>query len=120
MKIKVSQTNNTSIAEVISDDILINEVQDALDLMANCDYQGARKIIIHEKNITTAFFDLKTRVAGDILQKFSNYDVQLAIIGNFSRYSSKSLKDFIYESNKMGRINFVDSYEEAKTRLSKS
>lgn len=117
MEIIVRQTNHTSIAEIISDDILIKEVQDALDLMANCNYQGSRKIIIHEKNIIPDFFDLKTRIAGDILQKFSTYDVQLAIIGDFSRYTSKSLKDFIYESNKFGRINFVNSYEEAKVRL---
>ena len=117
MKIKISQTNNTSIAEVISDDVIIKEVQDALDLMANCGYQGARKIIIHEMNINSDFFDLKTRVAGDILQKFSNYDVRLAIIGNFSNISSKSLKDFIYESNKVGRINFVSTLDEAKARL---
>jgi len=72
MKIKVSQTNSTSIAEVISDDILINKVQDALDLMANCGYQGANRIIIHKKNLISDFFDLKTGIAGDILQKFSN------------------------------------------------
>lgn len=117
MRIKISQTNNSSIAEVISNDVIIKEVQDALDLMANCSYQGSRKIIIHEKNIISDFFDLKTRIAGDILQKFSNYDVQLAIIGDFSNYPSKSLKDFIYESNKIGRINFVSSIDEARAKL---
>lgn len=119
MKIKVSQINNSSIAEVISNEVLIKEVQDALDLMANCGYHGSNRIILHEKNFISDFFDLKTRLAGDILQKFSNYDVRLAIIGNFSSYSSKSLKDFIYESNKMGRINFVDSLEEARNKLTK-
>ncbi len=117
MKIKVSQTDNTSIAEIISEDVIIKEVQDALDLMANCSYQGSTKIIIHEKNIISDFFDLKTRIAGEILQKFSNYDVCLAIVGNFSNLSSKSLKEFIYESNRMGRINFVSTLDEAKARL---
>lgn len=33
------------------------------------------------------------------MQKFVNYDVKMAIIGDFSGYTSKNLKDFIYESN---------------------
>lgn len=113
MKIEIIQINDNSIAEVISEEILIRETQDALDIMANCNYQGAYKIVIQEQNITPEFFDLKTGLAGDILQKFSTYRVQLAIIGDFSKYTSKSLRDFISESNRFRRINFVSSKEEA-------
>ena len=119
MKINFSKVNNTLIAELISDNIEINDTQDALDLMANSTYNEANKIIVHEKNITPEFFDLKTGLAGEILQKFSNYKVQLAIIGDFSKYESKSLRDFIYESNKSGRIIFVNSVEEARERWEK-
>jgi hypothetical protein len=87
--------------------------------MANCQYQGADNIIIEKKNICIEFFDLSTGIAGEILQKFSNYRVRLAIVGDFSLHSSKSLKDFINESNRVGRILFVDSVEEAKSRLIK-
>jgi hypothetical protein len=117
LKIEIHNINNTSIAEIISDKIVIGNAQDALDLMANCGYQGARKIIVHEKNIIRDFFDLKTGIAGEILQKFSNYNVRLAIVGDFAKYPSKSLRDFIFESNKTGRIVFVISTEEAIKRL---
>jgi len=120
MKIEIIQLNGIKITEVISEDILIKNTQDALDLMVNSINLGSRKIIIKEKNIIPAFFDLKTGVAGEILQKFSNYDVQLAIVGDFSKYTSKSLRDFIYESNKQGRISFINSIEEAKERLFKN
>lgn len=120
MEIVFHQTTHTSIAEVVSNEVLINETQDALDLMADCTYQGARSIIIHEKNLIPEFFDLKTRIAGDILQKFSTYNVRLAIIGDFTKHSSKSLNDFIFESNRYGRILFVSSLEEAKDRLEKN
>nr|WP_280739939.1 DUF4180 domain-containing protein [Pedobacter borealis] len=56
-------------------------------------------------------------MAGEILQKFSNYRVSLAIIGDFSPYQSKSIKDFIYESNKGKHINFLGSAAEALTKL---
>ncbi len=117
--IKIKHINGINIAEIISDEIIIKVTQDALNLMAECAYQGSSKIILHEKNILSHFFDLKTGIAGEILQKFSTYDVQLAIIGDYSKYSSKSLKDFIFESNKYGRINFVNSADEAYERLIK-
>ncbi|MFC0183272.1 protein of unknown function [Pseudarcicella hirudinis] len=119
MKIELAEINNTGIAEIISDNIEINNTQEALDIMANCSYQGADGIILHEKNLIPDFFDLKTGLAGEILQKFSNYRVKLAIVGEFSKYQSKSLKDFIYESNKSGRVYFVNSVTEAKQNLSK-
>lgn len=119
MEIKINQINGINIAEVISDEIVINNVQDAIDLMANCNYQDAGNIILKDTNITKDFFDLKTRLAGEILQKFSNYRVRLAITGDFSKYPGKSLRDFIYESNKQGRIFFVSNTEEAYQKLAK-
>lgn len=113
MNIKITNHKGVEIAEVESDGIVINEVQDALDLMANCNYQGAERIILSENQLNPDFFDLKTRFAGDILQKFSNYRNRLAIVGDFSKYESKSLQDFIYESNNGKIVNFLSSKEEA-------
>ena len=119
MRIELTDINGTCIAELISDSIVISNSQDALDIMADCSYQGARRIIVREINVTPDFFDLKTGIAGEILQKFSTYDTKLAIVGDFSKYSSKSLRDFIYESNKIGRISFVANINLAKEALVK-
>ena len=118
MKIEAHNINDTEIAEVISDDTIINKSEDGLDLLGDLYYQGFDKILIHEKNITPNFFDLKSGMAGEILQKFSNYRVRLAIVGDFSKYTSKSLNDFIYESNKGRQINFLASQTEALKILS--
>lgn len=118
MKFKEHNINSTKIAEVIADKIVINETQDAVDLLGNLYYQSFEKVILHKKNITEDFFDLKTRIAGDILQKFSTYKVRLAIVGDFSQYTSKSLKDFIFESNKNKQVNFVSTVVEAIEKLS--
>jgi len=107
------------IAEVKSAGTVIGQTQDALDLMANADYLGARKIMIREEQLDPAFFDLKTGMAGEILQKFTTYHVELAIIGDFSKYPGKSIRDFIFESNRYGKINFVSSREEAIKKLTK-
>jgi hypothetical protein len=117
MNIEITNHEGVFMAELIADEVVIKEVQDALDIMANAAYSGATKLILHQKNITPDFFDLKTGIAGDILQKFSNYNMPLAIVGDFSKYTSKSLRDFIYESNKGGKVNFVATIEEAKEKL---
>jgi hypothetical protein len=119
MDIEIIQVGEIKIAAIKAENVLIKDSQDALDLMADCSYNGSRKIILYESNIIQEFFDLKTGIAGEILQKFSTYNVQLAIIGNYSKFKSKSLKDFIFESNKIGRINFVNSLHEAKECLMK-
>lgn len=118
MKIQAHNVNDTRIAELISDATIINNTEDGLELLGNLYYQGYDRIVINEKNITPDFFDLKNGIAGEILQKFSTYRVRLAIVGDFSKYTRKSLKDFIFESNKSRHIIFVTSTTEAINILS--
>ena len=114
-----NEIDDTGIIMINADGIIINNAEDGTDLIGNIYYEGYDKIIIHENGLTPDFFDLKNGIAGEILQKFSNYRVQLAIVGDFTKYTSKSIKDFIYESNKTGRINFVASIEDARNVLAK-
>ena len=118
MKIEPIEINDTKIAEVSSDGLIIKTADDGLDLIGDVYYQGFDKVILYEKNITSDFFHLKTGIAGEVLQKFSNYRIRLAIVGDFSTYESKSMKDFIFESNKLGYISFVNSKKEAINKLS--
>jgi len=118
MNILTHNINHVKIAEITSDEIIINSPQDSLDLLGNLYYQDFDKIIIHKSNITPEFFDLKNGMAGEILQKFSTYRVRLAIVGDFSNFTSKSLHDFIYESNKGKQVVFVSSVGEGLNKLS--
>jgi len=103
-----------NIAVVKSEKLVITDTQSALDLMATIRYEfETDKIIIDKSAIAEDFFVLSTGLAGDILQKFSNYRVMLAIVGDFSHYTSKPLKDFIYESNKGKSIYFAATVDKA-------
>lgn len=106
--------DDQKIAEIISDEVILQKTQDALDIMANA---GARKIILHRKNIAPEFFDLKNRIAGDILQKLVNYQVQLAIVGDFSDITSDSFKALMIESNRGNDVFFVEDAEAASRYL---
>jgi hypothetical protein len=113
MNIAIHEINSTRIAEIISDRLIINSAADGTDLVGNLYYQDTDKVMIDATFITPAFFDLSTGIAGEILQKFSNYRMRLAIFGDLSSYTGKSIRDFMFESNKRGQINFVASRDEA-------
>ncbi|MDR2498049.1 MAG: DUF4180 domain-containing protein [Tannerellaceae bacterium] len=107
MKIKF-QPNN--IIEIIDDSIIIKEIDDALSLLFKHNCTG---IIAKKENINPDFFDLSTGIAGEILQKCSNYDVRIAIVGDYTNIQSKAMNDFIRESNSRRQVIFVSTTEEA-------
>ncbi|MFH0842186.1 MAG: DUF4180 domain-containing protein [Bacteroidota bacterium] len=107
------EKNGCTIAELTNDKFVIRETQDILDLMADLSYQDCNRIILNENNLSRDFFDLKTKLAGEVLQKISNYRFMLAIIGDFSKHTSKSLTDFFRESNRGNRVWFVNDLQEA-------
>jgi len=118
MNITVIQSNHTDIALVQSDALLITDVQSALDLIATVNYEtGCNRMALHKAAVIEDFFKLNTCLAGEILQKFVNYHVKIAFIGDFSCYLSKSLKDFMFESNHGSAVFFVSSEEDAIARL---
>ena len=116
MNINRINVGDKEISEVVSEEVLIRNEQDALDLYGEV---YADFIILHDYNFEKDVFDLSTRKMGAILQKFTNFQVKLAIIGDFTKYKSTTLKDFIYESNNHGDYLFVPTIEEAKKIWSK-
>ena len=105
-------------AVVESDETVIADVQSALELLMNVSFDaGTKSIAIAKNRIHRDFFILSTGVAGEILQKYVNYGGRIAIYGDFSSYTSKPLKDFMYESNKGANVFFVTTKEEAVNRL---
>lgn len=115
--IKFHDFNNKKIALPSEENFIISSTQDAVDLLGEAGSENCSRIIINELNLHPDFFVLKTGLAGDILQKFSNYRFKLAIVGDFSKYKSKSLQDFIRESNKGNSVFFVENPNIAFERI---
>lgn len=121
MKIETITRNNITIACIFSEELLLTDVQSALDLIMTVKYEtGCNRIALNKEAITEDFFILSTRLAGEILQKFINYGIKFAVYGDYSRYTSKPLHDFIYESNNGKDIFFASDQEDAVRRLSES
>ena len=100
MKIEKLIYNDVQIVHVISEEVLITDTQSATDLMMTVAYEtGIKNIVMAKELFVDYFFVLSSGLAEEVLQKFVNYRFRLAVYGDYSKYTSKPLKDFIYESN---------------------
>ena len=116
--IKYHKTDSAdAVAELMTGTANISSPGDILDIMGEVGYQGYAKLILHAADLSAEFFDLRTGLAGEVLQKFSNYRMQLAIVGDFSHLKSRSWRDFIRESNRGRTVSFLPTLEEALSLL---
>lgn len=121
MQIESIQENGVHIAVITGEEKLVTDTGSALELALSARYEtGADRIAIDKKVIAGDFFILSTGMAGGILQKFINYHIKAAVWGDYSRYTSKPLRDFIYESNRGRDFFFVETKEEAVQRLAEA
>lgn len=121
MNLRKLENNGTLCALVSGENTVITDAQSALDLLVSAKYDiGTKNIILPKELVTEDFFILSTGLAGEVLQKLVNYGGRIAIYGDFSRYTSKPLKDFIYESNQGKDVFFVPSLDKAIERLTRS
>ena len=121
MNMKKVEKNNMICAVVQSDSVVITDVPSALDLLMAAKYElGTKNIVIDKKLIAEEFFILSSGLAGEILQRFVNYDGRIAIFGDYSHYTSKPLRDFIRESNRGKDVFFVSTEAEAIDKLAQS
>lgn len=118
MDIKIHQNASLKVGEIVSNEIVLQNSEDGTDLAGNLYYQGLDVVIIHQKSMNPDFFELSTKIAGEVLQKFSNFRMRLIILGDFENINSKSLRDFIYESNKGTQVNFYPNLDVALKQIS--
>lgn len=110
--------NGTAVAVADGTQRLLYDVPSALELIMQVRHQAqCERLALAKTAVDEAFFSLGTGLAGEVLQKFVNYGVQLAIYGDYTRYTSKPLRDFLYESNRGNAVFFVATREEAIARL---
>lgn len=118
MKIYNINKNNKDISVIESEDILIKDVNSGLDFaMEVSSMTGINNIIVNIEAINSVLFDLKNRILGELLQKYINYNIKFAVIGDFSKFKSKALNDFIYEINNGRDFFFVEDIDTAVEKM---
>ena len=119
MEIRIIDHGGVPIAEVSAGAGEIADVRSALDLLADANNQGASRLLVQEQHLAPSFYDLRSGLAGEILQKFVNYQTRLAVTGDFDKYTSKSLHAFILECNRGRDFTFCADRDVALARLAR-
>src|SRR5688572_8388600 len=98
---------------------LLGTEPDALDLIAAAYGQETDLIAILSIRLQPDFLKLRSGMAGAFLQKMQNYGYRVAIVGDISAAvaASDALRDFVYESNKVGQVLFAASEDDLRDRL---
>lgn len=97
----------------------IRSDRDAVDLVSLAWQHKARFLVIPAERLTDDFFQLRTRIAGEMIHRFSMYKLRVAIVGDISRHleASSALRDFVAETNRGSQVWFMASVEELEKRL---
>lgn len=98
---------------------LLASETDANDFMSAAWEYDAAWVALPVSRLTDGFFQLSTRIAGDVIQKFVNHGLRIAIVGDISAWLAKSnaLRDFVYEANRGRTVVFVNDLDELDHRL---
>lgn len=93
---------------------LIASERDATDIIGETFGTGTDLVAIPVARLSPDFFRLGTGLAGAILQKFTTYQLRVAIVGDISAFTEKSapLRDFVRESNRRGDVRFLATIAE--------
>lgn len=115
---EVQERAGTKVLLCDPDGPTVATTQDALDLIG-ASYLGATVAAVPASRLDARFFDLETGVAGEVMQKFVTYRMQLAVVGDISEYleASSALRALVYESNRAAHVWFVPDFDALDERL---
>jgi PadR family transcriptional regulator, regulatory protein AphA len=100
MNVEIRTAAGITYLEGIPGRILIDAERDAVDLVGLCGAHEAARVMLHGENVSPRFFDLRTQLAGLVLQKFVNYGVKLALVLNHDDRHEGRFRDMEIEANR--------------------
>jgi hypothetical protein len=91
----------------------------ATDIIGDSYASHPAVVAIPVERLATEFLTLSNRIAGNVIQKFVNYGVAVAFVGDVSEAvaASNALRDFVGESNRGRHVWFVADLAELEAKL---
>ena len=119
---KFYELHGVRVLECVPDGAKLQTYRDAVDLIGKTFENRATLIVIPVECLDDEFFQLKTRVAGELIQKFVQYRRHLVIVGDISRHltESSALRAFVNESNRGKEVWFLTSLDDLEQRLART
>ena len=119
---KFYELHGVRVLECVADGAKLQTYNDAVELIGKTFENRATLIVIPVECLDDEFFQLKTRIAGELIQKFVQYRRRLVIVGDISRHlaESSALRAFVNESNRGKEVWFLASLDDLEQRLART
>jgi hypothetical protein len=108
----IRETDGRKYIEAIDEAFVLENEQDALDIAAVCGENGTSSLLLHNRNLPHGFFDLKTGLAGAVLQKFIMYRIKVAVVIP-SRKIKGRFREMVTEANRGNHFRVFEKTEDA-------
>jgi hypothetical protein len=89
-----------------------------MDAVAVCFEQGTEALLIDRPALPPEFFDLRTGITGELVQKLTQYGVRLACVVPDLDVQPERFQEFAREANRGSRARFFGSKNDAVGWLS--
>ena len=93
--------------------------EEATDFISKCWENDTNYLVFYDKALSDDFFNLKTRLAGMVLQKFMNYKIKVGVIIEDEDRLNDRFREMILESNKGNDFRTFKDITEAENWLLK-
>ncbi len=87
----------------------IIEVGDVLEMLSSARSANHMNLLIRSCDLADDFFNLKSGIAGEFIQKFINYSFNVAILLNEKHLESDRFREMVLEANKQGGVCYFSS-----------
>ena len=101
-------------------DILPQDSAAINDLLSLCYEHDTNNMLLYSTNLPESFFDISSKVAGDFMQKMTNYRVRAAIVLSEDTKTSKLFGQMASDTNRLGSVRFFEDRDSAVEWLVKS
>lgn len=107
-EVRNAQESRTGIRLLECDTTIASE-RDAVDLIGRAFAERPDWIVIPIERLGDGLLDLKTRILGEVIQKFVNYGFRVAFVGDVTQRiaASKPFADFVREANRGTQLRFA-------------
>lgn len=115
----ISETHGLRVLTYEQDEPTLGSEQDAVDLIGLAFSEEANVVVVPADRVVPDFYTLSTRILGDVVRKFQQYRIRLAVVGDITKYtaSSEAFRAYVHETNKGRDIWFLQTEEELSAKL---
>jgi len=117
MNYQIREIDHKKYIEIFSSSRPLSTENDALDLIALCGEHNTNLLMIHYDALSEDFFNLKTKAAGNMIQKFVNYQIKAVAVIPREIIQKGRLKEMALETNKGNHFRMYETKEEAEKWL---